>query len=150
MGSYLKLARRLLGKDREAFREGRAALRAERATSPLDATPGRRQLFDRYVCRAKTILLEVCEHDYPDGMIPWLEQADPRLYSELTSRLPRKIERLWEDLGPALWEDLAPFDEFERALQQFLHTHREACAIYHRHLSEKPKGARTIELERKV
>ncbi len=53
-----------------------------------------------YQVRVQAALQATCRHDYPAGMILWLEKGDPALYEELTSRLPDLIQRLWSAHAP--------------------------------------------------
>jgi len=77
---------------------------------------------DPYTARAEAALRQLCQPDYPAGMILWLDTAYPELYAELTSRLPDEVHRLWSEH--------APLDEFQRILDRLLETHERACALY--------------------
>src|SRR5215469_854643 len=55
---------------------------------------------DYYEWRTKIALQQLCRPDYPAGMIPWLADFSRVLHGELTSRLPDKIQRLWETRAP--------------------------------------------------
>ena len=94
---------------------------------------------DPYAWWISNALRELTRADPPAGMIPWLEQAYPWLYAEVTSRLPEDIHRLAKAL--------APFDEFERVLNRWLDAHREADALYRAHLlaCQKPASERSME-----
>ena len=84
---------------------------------------------DPYAERLGAAMREVARPDYPTGMIPWLGQANPRLYAELTERLPDEIHRLWSGH--------APLEHFERVLHAWLETHRRACALYEAYLTAR-------------
>src|SRR5437879_1401920 len=71
-------------------------------------------------------LAAISRPDYPVGMILWLGEAYPHLYAELTERLPAEIHRLRSEH--------APHGEFQGALDLFVKTHRQACALYRAHL----------------
>jgi|SRR5437879_1628173 len=120
MGKWLNLARRAPSQ----------ALQPRVELAGVGST--RRPSPNGYAWRVGNVLREISRADYPAGLIPWLEQAYPRLYTELTSRLPDDIHRLAKAL--------APFDEFERVLNRWLDAHREAGALYPSHLSV-PKRA---------
>jgi acetoacetate decarboxylase len=78
-----------------------------------------------YHARVEATLQAVCRPDYQAGIIPWLEQGNPALYEDLTSRLPDLIHRLWEAQ--------APLEEFQRVVDEWLAAHRRACDLYHEH-----------------
>jgi len=90
-----------------------------------------------YAQRLQACLALINSPDYPAGMVPWLDEAYPRLYAELTSRLPDDIHRLWEAH--------APVEQFEGALNRLLGPHRQACALYRAHLSAKGNDRRQPE-----
>jgi len=81
---------------------------------------------DPYAVRLRRVWECLCHPEYPAGMILWLGDACPILYTELTERLPDKIQRLWEAR--------APLDEFERVLDLWKEAHRTGCRIYRQHL----------------
>jgi hypothetical protein len=70
----------------------------------------------------RAVLKQTSEPDYPMGMIPWLESAEPGLYRDITSRLP--------DLIHDLWTSHAPLPDFERVTAEWLAAHRRACALF--------------------
>jgi hypothetical protein len=75
---------------------------------------------DVYAERAQAVLRQINSHDYPAGMVPWLDIARPDLYKVLTSQIPDEISRLWNSH--------APLEEFERVLDRLASTHQEDAA----------------------
>ncbi len=55
-------------------------------------------VFRSFACRIQT----------PAGMMPWLRERAPRLYADITGRLPDRIQ--------SLWEQGASIEEFKRAI----------------------------------
>jgi hypothetical protein len=80
---------------------------------------------DPYAERMRDAWRQVCRSDYPAGMIPWLGEAHPGLYAELTERLPDQIQHLWEAR--------APFRDFEAACQELVECHRSAVQLFRTH-----------------
>jgi hypothetical protein len=89
---------------------------------------------DAYGERLGNAMQSLASPEYPAGMIVWLGDACPILYTELTERLPDKIQRLWEAQ--------APLDEFERVLDLWKEAHRTGCRIYRQHLVAEKRGER--------
>jgi len=89
---------------------------------------------DPYAERLGAAMREVGRPDYPAGLIPWLGETNPRLYAELTERLPEDIQRLWEAH--------APLEQFEKVLAHLLDAHRSACAVYKAHLEARQRSPR--------
>jgi hypothetical protein len=58
----------------------------------------------------------------PAGMFVWLRSHAPRLYADLTDRLPDRIQRLWEE-G-------ASVEEFKLAVRRLEESHRAARGFY--------------------
>jgi len=85
-----------------------------------------------YARRAQEALASVCRPDYPQGMILWLGEASPRLYAELTERLPGEIHRLWSEH--------APLEKFQAILDRWKQTHAQACVLYRAHLAARKPG----------
>lgn len=77
---------------------------------------------DPYQQRLREVLLQTAKPDYPAGMVHWLETGNPRLYEEITGRLP--------DLIHCLWAARAPIEEFQRVVDQWLAAHRGACSLF--------------------
>jgi len=102
MGRYLKLAKNTL-------------LRQSHRTR-IEPKP------DLYAARMRRALTEINSPDYPAGMILWLDKAHPQLYTELTSRIPREID--------GLWNESAPVGEFQAVLDRLVDVHRECCRLY--------------------
>jgi hypothetical protein len=99
----------------EEFREiGKAGFFGGRRGRPAEDSA--------YSSRAQAALAQINRPDYPAGMIPWLGEAHPDLYDELTSRIPDEI-----DLA---WKCQAPLAEFEAILARLVQTHRQACELY--------------------
>jgi hypothetical protein len=105
MGRYLELAK-------EALQELAQSHRASHRVSKPDP----------FAALMEGTLSKINRPDYSGGMIPWLEQAAPALYAELTSRIPDEIDQIWNE-----HESL---DEFEAALDRLVAVHREACRLY--------------------
>jgi hypothetical protein len=78
---------------------------------------------DLYALRLQQVLRQICQPDYPSGMIPWLASANPERYAELTSRIPDEIDRLWNER--------APLKQFESELAYLVSVHRRCCEDYH-------------------
>ena len=88
---------------------------------------------DPYAESMEVALAALKRPDYPAGLLLWLVgDANPR-YAELTERLPAQVLRLWTGR--------APLEGFQRVLDRFVETHREACALYRAHLSRKKNGS---------
>jgi len=81
----------------------------------------RPSLANTYGERMQAALDAINRPDYPTDMILRLEQAYPRLYAKLTSRIPDEI-----DLA---WRCQAPLPEFDAILARLVSTHRQACAL---------------------
>ena len=77
---------------------------------------------DPYAERMEKAWQRVCQPDYPGGMIPWLREAHPGLYSELTSQIPDEISRLWNDR--------AALGDFEAILNRLVSAHQQGCKLY--------------------
>ncbi len=82
---------------------------------------------DPYAEAAERALGRISRPEYPAGMIHWLCEASPRLYAELTERLPEAAHRLWEAN--------APMEQFEQVLTALVKGHHTACQLYEAHLS---------------
>jgi len=129
MPSYLEIARRALQKSplTEARECERSELSEKRIQRPL--SPGAK---DPYQTAAEEALRAICDPDYPAGMILWLERANPRVYAELTERLPDEIHRLWSEH--------APLPKFQDVLDRWKQTHAQACVLYRAHLAARKPG----------
>lgn len=77
---------------------------------------------DPYAERMQASWRRVCQPEYPAGMILWLGEAHPRLYSELTERLPDEIQRLWSERSSV--------ELFESVLRRLVSLHRQCCELY--------------------
>jgi len=119
MGRYLELAKKALPP--KAENSGGTQLRADAVPRDVGDEP--------YAERVRSTLKALCPPDYPAGMVEWLERARPDLYEDLTSRIPAKIDRLWDAH--------APLDEFQAALDRMAAAHREACQLYREHLAKE-------------
>lgn len=64
-----------------------------------------------YHHRAERALQVICRHGAP-GMVPWLADHSPLLYHLMTSSLPDRISKLWNEH--------APLADFDRALNDWL------------------------------
>jgi hypothetical protein len=58
----------------------------------------------------------------PAGMFVWLRESCPSLYRDLTTRLPDRIQ--------SLWEQGAPIESFEAAVGRLAESHRAARGFY--------------------
>jgi hypothetical protein len=83
----------------------------------------------------RAALRQINPPDYPAGMIPWLDKAHSELYTELISRLPDGIQRLWSGR--------APLEQFEAALVRLVSNHRRASALYRAFLVSRGSESRT-------
>ena len=91
---------------------------------------------DPYAEKLQAAFQQVCQPDYPVGMVPWLGEVNPRLYAELTERLPNEMQ--------TLWELRAPLEQFERVVDRWLETQRQGCALYRAHReAEQKRGGQT-------
>jgi hypothetical protein len=81
-----------------------------------------------YRDRLQAALRSICPQ-YPAGMLCWLGKADAALYDVLTRQQP--------DLIRDLWNTHAPIEEFNRAVDNWLGTHRRACSRFRQHKVEK-------------
>jgi hypothetical protein len=77
---------------------------------------------DPYAERLGAAMREVARPDYPAGMIPWLGEAHPVLYAELTEGLPNAMQRLWSAH--------APLEDFDRIIGLWLEAHQTACGLF--------------------
>ena len=75
-----------------------------------------------YHASVEAALDAICRPDYPSGMILWLERADPALYHHLTCTLPNWISHLWNEH--------APLDEFQVAVDDWRKAHNRACSLF--------------------
>jgi hypothetical protein len=98
-----------------AFPSDSSIARAPRSAAQLPVS-------DPYAVRMKACLRQINASDYPEGMIIWLDTARPDLYTDLTSRLPDEIQRLWSERGP--------LKEFESVLARLLSLHRLCRDLY--------------------
>jgi hypothetical protein len=76
---------------------------------------------DPYHARVQAALSKI-NRLYPAGMALWLEDAHKELYEELISRIPIEIDQLWNES--------APLDQFQAALDRWVTLHREGCLLY--------------------
>jgi hypothetical protein len=82
----------------------------------------------------RAALRQINPPDYPAGMIPWLDKAHSELYTELISRLPDEIHRMWSER--------APLKQFEAVLARLVSYHGRASALYQAYLvSRAPRTA---------
>jgi hypothetical protein len=84
--------------------------------APVEPNP------DRYAALMQAALATINRAGCPEGMVVWLDRAHPRLYLELTSRITDEIDRLWNEF--------APLDQFQAALDRLVGLHRECCRLY--------------------
>jgi hypothetical protein len=84
---------------------------------------------DPYAVRMRRVWECLCQPEYPAGMIPWLADFSPALYGKLTSRLPDRIQRLWQSRAPIV--------AFEAACRELVECHRSAVVLFRWH---GPKG----------
>jgi TubC N-terminal docking domain len=77
---------------------------------------------DPYARRLQAALTEICRPDYPAGMIPWLGERYPRLYAELTTRIPNDLSRIWRDQ--------APLEKFDLVLTRWSEIHWAAQELF--------------------
>jgi hypothetical protein len=88
----------------------------------------------------QAVLEQTAEPDYPMGVIPWLESAEPGLYQDVTGRLP--------DLIHDLWTAHAPLPVFERVTGEWLAAHRRACALFRStHRQKTHKGTEGVRVD---
>ena len=99
------------------------------------ATPCRLPVSDPYGERMRAALRQINPPDYLAGMIPWLDKAHSELYTELISRLPDEIQRLWSGR--------APLEQFEATLIRLVSNHRRASALYRAYLVSRGSESRT-------
>ena len=79
---------------------------------------------DSYGVRLKAAFEQICQQDYPAGMIPWLATANPEQYADLTSRIPDEIDRLWNER--------VPLAQFEAVLVNLVSLHGRCREDYRR------------------
>jgi len=84
--------------------------------TPMDPKP------DPYGARVRAAFSNINCPDYPEGMVAWLDGAHPDLHEELISRIPRKIDQLWNKS--------APLEQFQAVLDRWVVIHREGCQLY--------------------
>jgi hypothetical protein len=99
------------------------------------ATPSRLPVSDPYAERMRAALRQINPPDYLAGMIPWLDKAHSELYTELISRLPDEIQRLWSGR--------ASLEQFEAALVRLVSSHRRASELYRACLVSRGSERRT-------
>jgi hypothetical protein len=103
--------------------------REQTRPSTISVNPTRRvRRLDFYEWRMGVALEQLSHPDYPAGVIQWLAAFSPALHQELTSRLPNKIQRLWEAR--------APIPDFEAACTELIECHRSAIELFRRHRSD--------------
>lgn len=99
----------------ETALEALTAIRQEKNADSLTGS-------DPYADRMQAVLRLLRRPDYPQGMIVWLAKAYPRLYCELTERLPDELNHLWRERRP--------IERFERVLQTWVEIHQNACTLF--------------------
>jgi hypothetical protein len=87
---------------------------------------------DAYAERLRAAMESVCRPDYPAGMIPWLDDACPILYTDLIERLPNEMQQLWERK--------APLEEFDLIIAVWIELHRNCGELYRRSLVREESG----------
>lgn len=113
MGRLLDLSRRA-SRASEAVREYEINEKSEiRSEGPQS---------DPYSARLQKALAAICRPDYPGGLIPWLSEAYPLPYVELTEALPNELQKQWEVH--------APIETFEKTLSLWLEAHRSAVDLH--------------------
>lgn len=97
--------------------------------------------LDPYAERIQTAFRQINRSDYPAGVIAWLEAANPRLYAELTQRLPEVLQQIVENR--------APVERLEGILRRLVEIHSQACALFRAHLvatnNRQPENAKSTE-----
>jgi hypothetical protein len=76
---------------------------------------------DKYDRRVQLALEAICQIRATDGLIVWLADHSPDLYQRLTSDLPDRISRAWDDC--------IPYDEFDAICCDLVDTFRRAADL---------------------
>ncbi len=79
---------------------------------------------DLYWVRVMAAWRQIASHAYLPGAMAWAARFHPDLYRRVISELPAEWERLWDE-G-------APLDEFQAALDRWVAAHEEMTAPRHR------------------
>jgi hypothetical protein len=77
---------------------------------------------DFYGWRAHTALDAICEIPAPAGLVVWLGEHSPFLYTRLTRDLPNEISRAWD-------AQIA-YDDFDALCLDLVNTYRRAAELY--------------------
>lgn len=65
---------------------------------------------------------QIASHKYIPGAMQWAQKHHPKLYQRVTSELPAEWERLWDE-G-------APLDDFQAALDRWVSAHEELIGLF--------------------
>lgn len=94
---------------------------------------------DPYAERMRVALRQIAVPSYPQGMILWLENAHPDLYTELVAHIPDEISRIWNER--------APLESFEVMLARLISLHRQCCDLYLAARNESRDVPKTSQLD---
>ena len=101
----------------------------DRQSSFLGIPDTKSQVYQReiraslYYCRAEKALQEICRNGYEAfGAITYLRKAYPERARHLDVDLWERIDHLWDE-G-------APVEVFQSALDQWVKAHAEACSLF--------------------
>lgn len=77
---------------------------------------------DPYWVRLMAAWRQIAAHEYLPGAMAWTARFHPDLYRRDTSELPAEWERLWDE-G-------APLDDFQAALDRWVAAHEELIGLF--------------------
>jgi len=103
--------------------------RGEQGSAILDLLDAKTQIWVKeiraspYYRRAEEALREICNHGTDQlGALRYFRAVRPELARQLEVELWQQIEKLWD-------ED-APVEEFQEALDRWVQLHRDACDLF--------------------
>ncbi len=77
---------------------------------------------DPYWCKVMAAWRQIASHEYLPGAMQWAAKHHPNRYHHVTSELPAEWDRLWDE-G-------APLDEFQAALDRWVAAHEELLGLF--------------------
>lgn len=77
---------------------------------------------DPFWCKAMAAWKQIASHEYLPGAMQWAQKHHADLYHRLISELPAA----WE----SLWDEGAPLDDFQAALDAWVGAHEELIGLF--------------------
>jgi hypothetical protein len=122
MGHFLELGKQALGPDKDKVGAGKDTRIEYQARSSGVSAGIEKNAPDAYGDMVKSLLGSIQDLGCLQGMYPWLEKAEPKIYRDLDKNLPDEIDRLWTSN--------APFDLFGAVLRRYYEVFKEASAAF--------------------